>query len=56
MNKFSVVREIYMEAFKSLGHLILRNGFKIYFWTCAFLFLVVVYAFSFRLATGFVWD
>jgi hypothetical protein len=56
MVKSLLLKKVYFEAFKNLGHRIVKNGFKIYFWVCASLFVMVLYAFIFRLTTGFVWD
>lgn len=51
-----LIKEIYLEAFKNLGNLLVRNYFKIFAWFSFAMFFVVLYAFVFRLATGFVWD
>ncbi|WP_354667780.1 DUF6747 family protein [Arenibacter algicola] len=56
MVKSIILKKVYLEAFKNLGNQLVKNGFKIYFWACAVLFILVLYAFVFRLTTGFVWD
>ncbi|MEQ8419316.1 MAG: hypothetical protein RIB64_04860 [Arenibacter algicola] len=56
MEKSLLIRKVYTEAFKNFGNQLLKNGFKIYFWTCMALFTVVVYAFVYRLINSFVWD
>jgi hypothetical protein len=56
MAKTLLLKKVYLEAFKNLGNQLVKNGFKIYFWLCASLFVMVLYAFILRLSTGFVWD
>lgn len=56
MKKTLLIKEIYFEAFKNWGSIILRNSFKIYAWACLALILVVIYAFIFRVSTGFIFD
>ena len=56
MSKLLLVKEIYLEGFKNLGHLLITNYFKALSWFCIGLFAVVVYAFVFRLITGFAFD
>ena len=56
MDQILLLSKIYKEAFKNLGHKIIKHGFKIYFWASAVLFLIVLYAFIYRLSTGFAWD
>lgn len=51
-----LIKEIYAEAFRDLGHYIVRNYFKLFAWFSFAMFLVVLYAFIFRLSTGFVFD
>ena len=56
MNKLLLIKEIYQQAFKNLGHLLLRRYFEIFAWFCFAMFLVVIYAFIFRLWEGFPFD
>ncbi|MEM9143103.1 MAG: DUF6747 family protein [Bacteroidota bacterium] len=56
MNKLLLIREIYLEAFKDLGHFLVKAYFRAFSWFCVAAFLVVLYAFIFRIATGFVFD
>lgn len=56
MKTILLIKNIYGEAFKNLGNIIIKNTFKIYSWFCIALILLVIYAFIFRLATGFVFD
>lgn len=56
MNKLLLIKEIYREAFRNLGNLLIRRYFKIFAWFCFAMFLVVLYAFVFRISTGFPFD
>ncbi|MGB5170542.1 DUF6747 family protein [Eudoraea sp.] len=56
MKHLLLIKEIYISAFKNLGHIILKNYLKLFFWFCFILFVVVLYAFIFRVATGFAFD
>ena len=51
-----LVKEIYIDAFRNLGNYLVRNYFKAFAWFSFMLFFVVLYAFIFRLATGWAWD
>ncbi len=51
-----LLKEIYLEAFRDLGHFLVRNYFKLFSWFSFALFGIVLYAFIFRLATGFAFD
>ncbi len=56
MKYILLVREIYLEAFKQLGHAIVKYYFKAFFWFCFSIFIIVLYAFLYRVATGFAFD
>lgn len=45
-----------MQAFKNLGSLIVRNYFRAFAWFSFAMFLVVLYAFVFRVYTGYAFD
>ncbi len=51
-----LLKEIYLEAFRNLGHFLIKNYFKAFSFFCLFLFIVTLYAFIFRLSTGFAFD
>jgi hypothetical protein len=51
-----LIKEIYEEAFRDLGHYIVKNYLKLFAWFSFAMFSVALYAFIFRLATGFVFD
>ncbi|MBC2838220.1 hypothetical protein H7F20_02640 [Robiginitalea sp. SC105] len=50
------MRELYQEAFQAIGSWVLRNLYRILFWFCFACYLVVLYAFVYRVATGFAFD
>ncbi|MGB5817998.1 MAG: DUF6747 family protein [Saonia sp.] len=56
MRKLLLVKEIYLEAFKNLGHMMLTKYFKAFSWFCFALLFVVMYAFIFRVSTGYAFD
>ncbi|MCK0189839.1 DUF6747 family protein [Arenibacter sp. F20364] len=56
MKTLLLVKEIYSEGFRNLGHIIVKNYFKAFMWFSVAMFAIVLYAFIFRLVTGFVWD
>ncbi len=51
-----LIKEIYLEGFRNLGHLIIKNYFKAFAWFSFIMFFVVLYAFVYRLSTGFAFD
>ncbi|MEX0274055.1 MAG: DUF6747 family protein [Flavobacteriaceae bacterium] len=51
-----LIKEIYSEAFKNLGSYLIKSYFKIFSWFCFASFLIVLYAFLYRLFTGFAFD
>lgn len=51
-----LIKEIYLEGFRNLGHFIIRNYFKLFAWFSFILFFVALYAFIYRVSTGFVFD
>lgn len=56
MKKLLLIKEIYLEAFRNIGNIILRKYFEAFAWFSFALFLIVLYAFIFRLWTGFPFD
>jgi hypothetical protein len=56
MKTILLLKEIYLEAFRNLGHTIAKNYFKIFSWFCFVSFIIVLYAFLFRIATGYAFD
>ncbi|MFS4455337.1 DUF6747 family protein [Maribacter sp. 2304DJ31-5] len=53
MERFLLIKEIYAEAFKNWKNILLENYFKIFSWICFFLIAVALYAFIYRVSTGF---
>ena len=56
MKTILLVKDIYREAFIDLGHFITKNYFKAFAWFSFAMFTVVLYAFIFRVVTGFAFD
>ena len=53
MDKLLLLKEIYFEAFKNWSSLFLKRYFKVFSWICFALLAVAIYAFVFRVTTGF---
>lgn len=51
-----LLKEIYLEAFRNLGHYLIKHSLKVFAWCCFALFFLALYAFIFRLSTGFAFD
>ena len=51
-----MIKEIYAEAFKNLGHYMVKYGFKAFAWFSFILFFMALYALVFRMSTGFAFD
>lgn len=56
MKTILLVKEIYLEGFRNLGSIIVENYFKIFSWFSFIMFAIVLYAFVFRVSTGFAFD
>ncbi|WP_445381176.1 DUF6747 family protein [Robiginitalea sp. IMCC43444] len=56
MKTVLLFKELYLEAFRDFGNFVVRNYLKAFTWFSFALFFIVLYAFVFRLFTGFVWD
>jgi hypothetical protein len=56
MKTLKIIREIYRNAFRNLGNYLVQNYFRVFAWFSFTLLLVVLYAFIFRLSTGFAFD
>ena len=56
MKTILLMKEIYLEAFKTLENFFVRRFFKAFAWFSLIMFLVVVYAFVYRIFTGFAFD
>ncbi|HZJ20742.1 MAG TPA: DUF6747 family protein [Pricia sp.] len=51
-----LIKEIYTDGFRNLGHFLVREYFKVFAWFSFAMIAIVLYAFVFRLATGFAFD
>ncbi len=51
-----LIKEIYTDGFRNLGHFLVREYFRVFAWFSFAMFAIVLYAFVFRLATGFAFD
>jgi len=51
-----LIKEIYLEAFRNLGHYILKNYLQLFAWFSFFLISIGLYALLFRMFTGFAFD
>ncbi len=56
MKTLLLVKEIYKEGFRNLGHYIIKRYFKFFAWFSFVMFTVVLYAFIYRVLTGFPFD
>ncbi|WP_198439679.1 DUF6747 family protein [Pareuzebyella sediminis] len=56
MKTILLLREIYIEGFRNIGSFLVRNYFKAFAWFSFVMLIVVLYAFVFRVATGFAFD
>ncbi|MEM7487049.1 MAG: DUF6747 family protein [Bacteroidota bacterium] len=56
MKNLLLVKEIYLEGFRNLGHILIKKYFKVFAWFSFVMFLIVLYAFVYRIATGFAFD
>ena len=56
MKTILLLKEIYSEGFKDLGNFIAERYFKFFAWFSFIMFAVVLYAFVFRVTTGFPFD
>ncbi|MUH35141.1 hypothetical protein D9O36_04750 [Zobellia amurskyensis] len=54
MRKLLLFKEIYAEAFRDWTFRMLTKYFKAYSWFCFALLILVIYAFIYRVSTGFV--
>ncbi|WP_366511949.1 DUF6747 family protein [Maribacter sp.] len=56
MKNALLIKEIYLEAFRSIGHVFVKSYFKLFSWFCFASLFIVLYAFIFRVSTGFAFD
>lgn len=53
MEKIILIRSIYTEAFRNWKYLLVKNYFKVVSVICFALIAITIYAFIFRLSTGY---
>lgn len=53
MDKILLLKSIYIEAFRNWKYLLIKNYFKALSVVCFVLIAITIYAFVFRLSTGF---
>ncbi|WP_430907139.1 DUF6747 family protein [Maribacter sp. 2-571] len=51
-----LIKEIYLEAFRNLGSVLVKSYFKVFSWFCFASFAIMLYAFVFRVATGYAFE
>jgi len=51
-----LIKEIYLEGFRNLGNIIVQKYFKAFAWFSFIMYVMVIYAFIFRVFTGFAFD
>ncbi|MCJ7467133.1 MAG: hypothetical protein MUO53_10630 [Maribacter sp.] len=56
MKNLVLIKEIYLEAFKDLGTKAVKNYFRAFSIFCLATYFMVLYAFAFRVSTGFAFD
>ena len=56
MKTILLMKEVYLEGFRNLGNYLIRNYFKAFAWFSFTMFIVVLYAFVFRVYTGFAFQ
>ncbi len=56
MKTIVLLKEIYLEGFRNIGNYLIRNYFRLFTWFSFMMFFVVLYAFIFRVSTGYAFD
>ncbi|MEP3209183.1 MAG: DUF6747 family protein [Maribacter sp.] len=56
MKTVLLLKEIYRDGFRNIGSLIVKRYFKFFAWFSFIMFAIVLYAFIFRVSTGFAFD
>lgn len=56
MKTVLLIKEIYHDGFKNLGHFFMKRYFKFFTWFSIIMFAIVLYAFIYRVSTGFAFD
>ena len=56
MQTLLLIKEIYLEGFKNIQNYVVKHYFKAFAWFTLAMYAIVLYAFLFRLSTGFVFS
>tara|TARA_R110000868_G_scaffold143741_3_gene362239 strand:+ start:32383 stop:32553 length:171 start_codon:yes stop_codon:yes gene_type:complete len=56
MRNILLVKEIYFDAFKDLGNFLIKNYLQVFAWFCFALIGVTIFAFIFRVSTGYAFQ
>jgi len=56
METVLLIRKIYFEGFKNIGNYLVKHSLKALTWFTISILLIVLYAFLFRLFTGFAFN
>ncbi|NNE01852.1 MAG: hypothetical protein HKN52_01700 [Eudoraea sp.] len=56
MKTILLFKEIYSEAFKAIESFVMKRFFKFFAWFSFIMFGIVLYAFIYRILTGFPFD
>ena len=56
MKHLELIKDLWLDAFRQLGHVVIKYYFKAFFWFCFGIFVIVLYALIYRIATGFAFD
>lgn len=56
MKSILLIKEIYFEGFRNLGNYLVKQYFKLLTWFTIALFIIVLYAFTYRILTGFAFS
>jgi len=56
MKAILLVKEIYLEGFRNIANFLIGSYLKVFTWFTLSLIAIIVYAFIYRLATGFAFS
>ena len=56
MKTISLIKNIYLEGFKNLGNFIIEKYVKLFAWFSMVMFAIVLYAFLYRIFSGYAFQ
>ncbi|EAR02299.1 DUF6747 family protein [Maribacter sp. HTCC2170] len=56
MKTILLLKEIYLEGFRNIQNYVVKHYFRAFAWFTLAMFVIVLYAFLFRLSTGFAFS